>query len=664
MKIDHAGAFVWGKDFAPYNSFYNDHSDLAYSVIEHSIDHGFALVGYTSNLLSMVLVKTDSAGTHLWTRRFGGTLEDRAYSVTERSIGNELVIVGKTKSFGAGLDDFILIVVPGDGSGTAGNVWSPFQTKLRGYGVGDQTTAITSNTQNLTEGNVTLVEMSATITTTVNVANPTPSRTPSQSSIPSVSQTASSTSAASVSASQTSASSQSASSSQTASQTPSHSQTASNTASSSRTASQTSSQTSSNSQTPSHSQTASNTASISQTPSGTSTASQTSSQTSSLTQSAFASASASHVDEDLCADNLCASGASCVVVSGANQYTCDCTAISTATVRAVGRYCNATVEGKPVSVNGDNCPGCESAFVCTDSYSGGDADEFTEGVIPILAGAACDCANPQQALLDQFGAVQHNEQDDGSLCMEFTIYSGNPNATASDIAQLLETDPPAAFNVQTNRLIDFEPCEDEKKGCADGSPDSSDDSLVFVIIGVAACCLVLLLGIVWYFVHKRVDRQFTLQNEVTTTVNEIVVHKMQADMADAGDSKSPVIGPASSVTSEQELKRLHDQITVLTKAVATLTANQQFILQNEVTTTANEVVVHKMQANMADAGDSKSINDEITPVPAKQERLSDLQSSNNNNNINVPTAAAATGPRYSAFTKSIDTAASEDDYMY
>jgi hypothetical protein len=75
-------------------------------------------------------------------------------------------------------------------------------------------------------------------------------------------------------------------------------------------------------------------------------------------------------------------------------------------------------------------------------------------------------------------------------------------------------------------------------------------------------------------------------------------------------------------------------------------------------------VVHKMQADMADAGDSKSINNEITPVPAKQERLSDLQSSNNNNSINVPTAAAATGPRYSAFTKSIDTAAREDDYEY
>jgi hypothetical protein len=105
--------------------------------------------------------------------------------------------------------------------------------------------------------------------------------------------------------------------------------------------------------------------------------------------------------------------------------------------------------------------------------------------------------------------------------------------------------------MQTNRLTDFEACEDEKKGC-NSVESGGDDSLVFIIIGVAACCLVLLLGIVWYFVHKRVDRQFTLQAEMTTTAKEIVVHKMQKDMADAGDSKSidneitPAAPPASS----------------------------------------------------------------------------------------------------------------------
>jgi hypothetical protein len=228
---------------------------------------------------------------------------------------------------------------------------------------------------------------------------------------------------------------------------------------------------------------------------------------------------------------MCASGAGCVVVGSEHQYTCDCTTISTAAVRAVGQYCNTAVEGKPVSVGDGNCPGCESAFVCTDSYSGSDPDVFMKGVIPILAAAACGCANPPQALLDQFGAVQYQVQDDTSLCIEFTIYSGNPNATVSDITKSLATDPPATFNVQTKRLTDFEPCDDEVKGCNSGG-SGGDDSLLFIIIGVAAFCLLLVLGIVWYCLHKRVNQQFMLQNEVTTTANEVVVHKMQADMAD------------------------------------------------------------------------------------------------------------------------------------
>jgi hypothetical protein len=232
--------------------------------------------------------------------------------------------------------------------------------------------------------------------------------------------------------------------------------------------------------------------------------------------------------------------------------------------------------------------------VCTDSYPGDNPDTFMESVIPLLAGASCGCANPQQALLDQFGAVQHQVQEDGSLCIEFTIYSGNPNITAADIVEILEDTPPDTFIVQTNRLADFEPCDDEVDGCnSEGS--GGDDSLLFILIGVGAFSFLLLLGIAWFCLHKRVDRQFQLQNEVTTIVNEAVVHKTQAGMADAGDIK-------------------------------------------------------------------KRTDNDLESAPANQERLSHFQSSSND--INVPTAAASTGPRYSAFTKSVDTAAREDDFEY
>jgi hypothetical protein len=107
--------------------------------------------------------------------------------------------------------------------------------------------------------------------------------------------------------------------------------------------------------------------------------------------------------------------------------------------------------------------------------------------------------------------------------MEFTIYSGNPNATAADIAQGLEDAPPASFTVQTNRLGDFEQCDDDVNGCNSGG-SGSDDSLLFIIIGVAAFCVLLLLGIAWFYLHQQVHKQYKLQHKVTAIANDITVH--------------------------------------------------------------------------------------------------------------------------------------------
>jgi hypothetical protein len=478
----------WTKQFGRAASQHN----IAYSVIEHSIDQGFVIAGETTasgaGTRDFMLIKTTWLGVKQWAKTYGGTGSDIAYCVIEHSIGNRLVIAGQTASFGAGGDDFMLVVEPSDGSGTnaGANATPPESAET----LTEATPTTTQAFQTLTEDDITtLVDADQTITTTVTVANP--SQSPSQSA--SVSLSGTSAASASASPSGTSAASASASSTSAASASPSGTSAASASAS----------------------------ASLSGTSAASQTSSQTASQTNSVTPSASTSTYTSPNVDDPCDDNLCASGAGCVVVGSANQYTCDCTAISTADVRAVGRYCNTTVEGKPVSVGDGNCPGCESAFVCTDSYSGGDPDAFMKGVIPILAAAACGCANPPQALLDQFGAVQYQVQDDKSLCIEFTIYSGNPNITAADIVQELEDTPPDTFTVHTNRLTDFDPCDDEVDGCnSEGS--GGDDSLLFIIIGVGAFCFLLLLGVVWYCIHKRVDRQYTLQNRVAAEERDVV----------------------------------------------------------------------------------------------------------------------------------------------
>jgi hypothetical protein len=164
--------------------------------------------------------------------------------------------------------------------------------------------------------------------------------------------------------------------------------------------------------------------------------------------------------------------------------------------------------------------------VTGEGFDGNDPDAYSQSIIPLLAAAYCGCSNPPQALLNQFGAVQFQVEADGSLTMEFTIYSGNPNATAADIVGALEDDPPKGLVVQTNRPKEFlSACEDDMNGCIDADVDSDGNPMVYIIIGAAAACVLLAFGIVWYCLHKRADRQFQLQVELTTIVNEGVAYK-------------------------------------------------------------------------------------------------------------------------------------------
>jgi hypothetical protein len=119
--------------------------------------------------------------------------------------------------------------------------------------------------------------------------------------------------------------------------------------------------------------------------------------------------------------------------------------------------------------------------------------------------------------------VQYQVLDDKSLCIEFTIYSGNPNITAAVIVGALEDDPPTDLVVRTKRPKEFlSACEDDEKGCIDADVDSDGNSMVFIIIGAAVACVLLAFGIVWYCLHKRVNRQFQAQTRVTADVDEAV----------------------------------------------------------------------------------------------------------------------------------------------
>ncbi len=85
--------------------------DAGYS-IQQTSDWGFIITGVTnsfgSGFCDVYLIKTDSKGDTLWTRRYGGTKSDFGFSVKETSDGG-YVVAGYTWSFGAGAQDVYLI---------------------------------------------------------------------------------------------------------------------------------------------------------------------------------------------------------------------------------------------------------------------------------------------------------------------------------------------------------------------------------------------------------------------------------------------------------------------------------------------------------------------------------------------------------------------------
>ncbi|MFB6305458.1 MAG: hypothetical protein ABEH43_00440, partial [Flavobacteriales bacterium] len=76
------------------------------------------LVGQTysfgAGMSDMYLIKTDPNGDTIWTKTYGGADNDRARDAIELKMGGFLV-VGRTKSFGAGGSDIYLPKIDSNG---------------------------------------------------------------------------------------------------------------------------------------------------------------------------------------------------------------------------------------------------------------------------------------------------------------------------------------------------------------------------------------------------------------------------------------------------------------------------------------------------------------------------------------------------------------------
>ncbi len=105
VKTDSAGTELWNRTYG------GSDWDSGISVQQTS-DGGYVLAGWTNSFgagsTDFWLVKTDSNGNSFWSRTFGGSLEDRCYSVQQTSDGG-YIMAGPTQSFGAGYADFWLV---------------------------------------------------------------------------------------------------------------------------------------------------------------------------------------------------------------------------------------------------------------------------------------------------------------------------------------------------------------------------------------------------------------------------------------------------------------------------------------------------------------------------------------------------------------------------
>ncbi|MFZ5432541.1 MAG: hypothetical protein ACOZB3_02095, partial [Calditrichota bacterium] len=114
VKVDSNGVIEWQRTYG------GPEWDVAYA-IQRLLDGGFILSGMTQSFgigtptrYNTYILRTDSSGDTLWTRAFGGELDDWCYDITDLSNG-EFVAAGFTRSYGAVYDDIFLLRVSSTG---------------------------------------------------------------------------------------------------------------------------------------------------------------------------------------------------------------------------------------------------------------------------------------------------------------------------------------------------------------------------------------------------------------------------------------------------------------------------------------------------------------------------------------------------------------------
>jgi len=146
IRTDSNGNEVWDKTFGGAS----DDDGIS---VQQTSDGGYVIAGFTESYgaggRDVWLIRTDSNGNKVWDKTFGGTSDDDGESVRQTSDGG-YVIAGFTESYGASGEDFWLIKTDSSGSevwdktfgGTSDDAaWSAQQTSDGGYIIAGSTSS-------------------------------------------------------------------------------------------------------------------------------------------------------------------------------------------------------------------------------------------------------------------------------------------------------------------------------------------------------------------------------------------------------------------------------------------------------------------------------------------------------------------------------------------
>lgn len=114
LKTDASGDIFWENT---YGGNKGDHSHG--QAVQQTKEGEYIIVGtsasYGSGENDIYLVKTDASGKMLWEKTFGGSMNDVGYSV-QQTKDNGYILVGGTKSCGAGQSDIYLVKTDASGN--------------------------------------------------------------------------------------------------------------------------------------------------------------------------------------------------------------------------------------------------------------------------------------------------------------------------------------------------------------------------------------------------------------------------------------------------------------------------------------------------------------------------------------------------------------------